>query len=58
MSPRTGRPRSDNPRSNAVHIRLTDDELALCRTAAENAGQTVGEWMREKLIAAAKRSHR
>lgn len=56
MSPRTGRPKSDNPRGNAIHIRLADDELAQCRTAAEQAGQPLGEWTRAKLLAAAKRA--
>ena len=50
-----GRPPSSNPRSNAVPIRLADDELDAIRAAAQRAGLTVGEWMRSKLLAAAKR---
>lgn len=56
MSPRTGRPKSANPRTNAIPIRLADDELALIRSAADKAGLSAGEWMRDKLIAAAKRA--
>lgn len=26
MSPRTGRPKSDNPKSESVHLRLTTDD--------------------------------
>ena len=55
MPPRTGRPKSDNPRTNAVPIRLSDDELAQLRAAAELAGVTVGEYVRSKALAAAKR---
>lgn len=25
MSPRTGRPKSDNPKSNPIHVRLDDE---------------------------------
>ncbi len=25
MSPRTGRPKSDNPKSNSIHVRLDDE---------------------------------
>ena len=52
---RIGRPPTDNPRRNTVVIRLADDELATCDAAAERAGQTRGEWMRSKILAAAKR---
>ena len=55
MPPRTGRPKSDNPRTNAIPIRLADDELAQLRAAAELAGVTVGEYVRSKALAAAKR---
>jgi len=56
MSPRTGRPPLENPRSNARHVRLSDDELKLTMAAADKAGQSWGDWAREKLIAAAKRA--
>lgn len=53
---RTGRPKSDNPRSNVHSIRLSDDELLAVMQAAEKAGLDVGPWMREKVLAAAKRA--
>lgn len=55
MTARIGRPPADNPRRNAVPIRLADDEYAAIKAAAQRAGQTVGEWARAKLLAAAKR---
>lgn len=54
--PRTGRPKSANPRSNVHSVRLSDEELALVTRAAEQAGVDLGPWMREKVVAAAKRS--
>lgn len=27
MSPRTGRPKSDNPKSNPIHVRLDDETM-------------------------------
>jgi hypothetical protein len=54
--PRTGRPKSDNPRRNVHSIRLSDDELLTVMTAAEKAGKDIGPWMREKVLAAAKRA--
>ena len=50
-----GRPPSSNPRVNNAVVRLADDELEAVRSAAERAGKTLGEWMRDKLLAAAKR---
>jgi prolyl-tRNA editing enzyme YbaK/EbsC (Cys-tRNA(Pro) deacylase) len=58
MSPRTGRPKTDNPRSNAVHIRFADDELAQVKEAAEDAGTSTGDYMRTVILAAAKRRNR
>lgn len=37
-------------------IRLSDEELLLVMAAAEKADQDVGPWMRDKVVAAAKRS--
>jgi uncharacterized protein (DUF1778 family) len=48
-----GRPPVENPRNKRVMVNLTDDEHALITEAAE--GQTVGVWIREKAVAAAKR---
>lgn len=50
MSPRLGRPPSDNPRRNLVNLRLTDDELAAFRAAAEDAGVQLGVWVRERAL--------
>jgi hypothetical protein len=54
--PRTGRPKSDNPRRNVQSVRLSDDELLLVMQAAEKADQDVGPWIRDKAVAAAKRA--
>lgn len=56
--PRTGRPPLDNPRRHVDSIRTTDDERQLMLAAAEKAGQSLGEWMRRELVAAAKRAAR
>jgi uncharacterized protein (DUF1778 family) len=56
MSPRTGRPPSDNPRTKVVPLRFTPDEWQAIYDAAERAGKNAGSWMREKLNAAAKRA--
>lgn len=56
MSPRTGRPVSDNPHSRVIPIRLTEDQYALIEEAAERAGTRAGVWIREKAVAAAKRA--
>jgi uncharacterized protein (DUF1778 family) len=55
MSPRTGRPPSDNPRTEILRIRLAANELAVIVAAAEQAGQTIADWARTELDAAAKR---
>lgn len=56
MSPRTGRPRSADPHGNVVSVRLTQAEYELAAAAAERAGMALGPWMRERIVAAAKRS--
>jgi hypothetical protein len=53
---RIGRPPTNHPRTHAVPVRLNDPELDLIRAAAERAGQPVGVWARERLLAAAKRA--
>jgi len=55
MVPRTGRPPVDNPRRIIRRIRLSDAEDASVVAAAEAAGQDVAEWMRDRVLAAAKR---
>lgn len=61
MPPR-GRPPVDKPRSNALHIRVTDDDLSAIKRAAELvAAQTgkpksVGDYVRDAAVAKAKRA--
>lgn len=55
MSPRTGRPPIDNPRTDTIKFRVTPDEHATVSAAAERAGQNLADWMRAKLLSAAKR---
>lgn len=40
MSPRTGRPKSDNPKSEEIKIRATKEDKQLLRTCCERLGQT------------------
>jgi uncharacterized protein (DUF1778 family) len=55
MTPRTGRPKSEHPRSNIIPVRFSDDEVALIKWAADRAEITVGQYIRDKAYAAAKR---
>lgn len=47
-----GRPRKEQSekRSVILQIRVTEDERETVTKAAEAAGKTVTEWMREKII--------
>ncbi len=56
MSPRTGRPPSDNPRTNVVPVRYADDEMKILKAAADKAGLRTGEYIRKKSLAAARRA--
>lgn len=38
MSPRTGRPKIDNPKKNQTKIRTTDEELAKIEFCADKLG--------------------
>jgi hypothetical protein fuD12_10862 len=40
MSPRTGRPRSDNPRDQKLNLRLRQDELDLIQECAKKLSET------------------
>lgn len=55
MTPRTGRPPSDNPRRRVRSVHFTDTEDALVEAAAQAAGKPVTAWIREKAVAAANR---
>ena len=47
--PGAGRPRSDDSATALLRVRLTPDELEALRIRAENAGQTVSEYVRAAL---------
>jgi predicted DNA-binding protein len=40
MSPRTGRPKIENPRKNNTRIRMTDDEVKMLEFCAKKTGKT------------------
>lgn len=56
MSPRTGRPPSDNPHARVVSVRLTEAEYEAAVAAAGKTGQGLGPWMRDRIVNAAKRA--
>ncbi len=56
MTPRTGRPPSEDPRSVVLSLRLTAAESEALWDAAERAGQTVTVFVRERALVAAKRT--
>lgn len=56
MSPRTGRPPSDDPRRRLISIRLTDSEYELVTRAASYKDVPLAVWVRERVLAAAKRA--
>jgi hypothetical protein len=55
---RTGRPPAENPRDQILRVRLTNVEQTQILIAAGRAEQTVADWARAKLIAAAGRAAR
>ncbi len=38
MSPRTGRPKTDNPKSNPIHVRLDDETKAVLEDYCKQEG--------------------
>lgn len=58
VSPRTGRPPSDDPRKRSVNLRLTETEYALLLEAASYVDTPVAVWARERVLAAARRALR
>lgn len=56
MSPRTGRPKSDNPRSRVVPLRLTEDEHSLIAGAANQDGKPLSEYIRSAAVNKAKKA--
>ena len=47
MSPRTGRPKSDNPKSEQIKIRATKQDKALLEKCCESTGKTQYEVVME-----------
>ena len=47
MSPRTGRPKSDNPKSEQIKIRATKKDKALLEACCEVTGKTQYEVVME-----------
>lgn len=43
ISPRTGRPKSENPKKNDTRIRMTDDEVKMLDYCSEKLGVTKTE---------------
>lgn len=50
MTPRTGRPPIDNPRTEIIRIRFTPDERDALQRAADEAGQPLALWMHDDLL--------
>lgn len=46
VSPRTGRPKTDNPKSNPIHVRLDDESKAILQTYCEQEQITKTEGIR------------
>lgn len=47
MSPRTGRPPSDNPKIKRVEIRLTSEDSAILEYCCKVTGRTKSELVRD-----------
>lgn len=46
MSPKPGRPKSDNPRDVSIRIRVTPEEAEIIKANARDCGATVSEYTR------------
>lgn len=53
-----GRPKSDDPATVQVQVRTTPLGRAIWEDAAESAGKTLSEWMRDVCNTAAQRTNR
>lgn len=51
-----GRPKSENPRNVVRSVHLTEAELAILEAAATKAGKPLTQYIRERALAAAKRT--
>lgn len=47
MSPRVGRPKAENPKSNPVHVRLDDQTLAILDDYCQRHEKTRAEAIRD-----------
>lgn len=50
MSPRTGRPKSDNPKGIRFSIRLDESTFQALKQKCENEKKTVAEIIREAIL--------
>jgi hypothetical protein len=50
MSPRTGRPKSENPKSNPLHVRLDDKTLKVLDDYCERTGKKRTEAIRDGIL--------
>jgi uncharacterized protein (DUF1778 family) len=49
--------RSEMPRQTAVlHVRMYPEELADIKKAARNAGKSIADWVRERVVPKAKKA--
>ena len=46
MSPRTGRPKSENPKSNSIHVRLDSETIEILNTYCSQNNVTKTEAIR------------
>jgi predicted HicB family RNase H-like nuclease len=50
MAARMGRPPLEDPRSETLRVRVSADERAAIEAEAAEAGETLSEWLRERLL--------
>lgn len=50
MSPRTGRPKAENPKSNPIHVRLDDQTLSALDRYCERHGKKRTEGIRDGIM--------
>lgn len=50
MSPRTGRPKSDNPKTNDIKVRVNDETLRTLNDYCYKNNQTRAEVIRKAII--------
>jgi hypothetical protein len=50
LSPRTGRPKAENPKSNPLHVRLDDKTLAILDEYCKRTGKKRTEGIRDGIM--------